>query len=153
MTNDPPIHLAQYQICDKRPHSEASVNVPVWITQSSLDGIQTMIKFCDGLQRGGNGTVPGSFELVMFYRTLRGAIDKAEEEHVKARMKNMTTITFTFDRWKEIHEELTARPTFRQATGREFQHWYDPSHVPGVTPVGVLDEAVIVLVEDERKDA
>lgn len=67
---DAPIHLPQNQ---KRPdgvREEASVVCPVWITQSSLDGIQAILHYCAGVEAAGKGRVPGSFELTMFYRTL-----------------------------------------------------------------------------------
>lgn len=78
MIIDPPIHLTQYNICKREPHCEPSVTVPVWLNQSRLDGLQTLIQFCKGMERSGQGIVPGSFELVMFYRTLRSSIDDAE---------------------------------------------------------------------------
>jgi hypothetical protein len=78
--NDKPIHLSAYLICDKQPYAEPSVTVPIWVTQSSLDGIQALIRFCEGMNAAGHGEINGSFELVMFHRTLRGCIDKAEKE-------------------------------------------------------------------------
>lgn len=78
--NDKPIHLAELEICKREPHSEPSVNVPVWITQSSLDGLQALIQFCNGAEHSGGGRVPGSFELIMFYRTLGSCIRKANAE-------------------------------------------------------------------------
>ena len=70
MTNDPPIHLPP----SAEPYTEASVTCPVWITQSSLDGLAMLIKFCEGMEASGRGKVPGSFELVVFYRTLKSCI-------------------------------------------------------------------------------
>lgn len=78
--NDRPIHLSQYSICSRQPNADDSVVVPVWITQSNLDGLQAMIQFCGGLEVAGKGRVPGSFELVMFYRQLQSAIRDAEEK-------------------------------------------------------------------------
>jgi hypothetical protein len=49
----------------------------VWITQSALDGICQLLTFCEGLERAGKGTIPGAFDLVMHYRQLREAVDKA----------------------------------------------------------------------------
>jgi hypothetical protein len=51
----------------------------VRITQSSLDGLQALIQWCDGFKHR-HDVVPGSFELVMFYRELRHSI----EEHLTA---------------------------------------------------------------------
>ena len=76
---DRPIHLAELTICHRDDHTEASVNVPVWITQSSLDGMLEVIKFLEGFRMGGNtGDIPGTFDLVMFYRTLKESIRNAE---------------------------------------------------------------------------
>lgn len=72
MMNDRPIHLRP----STQPHTEASVTCPVWLTQSSLDGMQAMIQFCSGMEAAGKGRIPGSFEIVMFYRTLCDAVRK-----------------------------------------------------------------------------
>jgi hypothetical protein len=58
-------------------HTEASVTVPVWIRQSSLDGICDLIAWCDGFRDAKGGTIPGAFELVMHYRTLISCINDA----------------------------------------------------------------------------
>ena len=81
--NDRPIHLEGLAICKKRAYTEASVTVPVCITQSSLDGLQAMIRFCEGMEAAGKGRISGSFELVMFYRTLSTCIATAEAEAQK----------------------------------------------------------------------
>lgn len=80
--NDKPIHLAEFEICKREPYSEPSVKVPVWITQSSLDGLQALIQYCNGVEASGKGRVPGSFELLMFYRTLGSCIRKANAEAI-----------------------------------------------------------------------
>lgn len=77
--SDRPIHLEGLAICNREPHSEPSVVVPVWITQSSLDGLFAMMQVCDGFEKSGKGRLNGWFELTMFYRTLRECIYKAEE--------------------------------------------------------------------------
>jgi len=77
---DGPIHLAEFSICKKQPHSESSVTVPVWITQSSLDGLQALIRFTYGLRASGKGSIPGEFELIMFYRQLASAIRSADNK-------------------------------------------------------------------------
>jgi len=80
MLSDRPIHLLEYEcICKRQPYTEPSVTVPVWITQSSLDGLQALIRYCEGYEHNGKGRVQGSFELVMFYRTLKECISKANE--------------------------------------------------------------------------
>lgn len=65
-------------------HTEASVTVPVWIRQSSLDGICDLIAWCDGFRDAKGGTIPGQFELVMHYRTMIDCIGKAKEAQKKA---------------------------------------------------------------------
>jgi hypothetical protein len=76
--NDRPIHLLEYEhICKKEPYSEPSVTVPVWITQSSLDGLNALIRYCEGYEHNGRGRVSGGHELVMFYRQLQTAISCA----------------------------------------------------------------------------
>lgn len=72
--NDRPIHLP-----------ERSVTCPVWITQENLDGLQALIKFLEGYEAAGKGTVSGSFELTMFYRQLRDAIS---EHYTKIRAES-----------------------------------------------------------------
>ncbi|MDP2621994.1 MAG: hypothetical protein Q8P46_17775 [Hyphomicrobiales bacterium] len=77
--SDRPIHLLEYShICRPQPHSEPSITVPVWITQSSLDGLQALIHFCEGFEKSGKGCVTGWFEITMFYRTIQGCIRKAD---------------------------------------------------------------------------
>ena len=68
--NDRPIHLPPSTV----PHQEPSVTCPVWITQSNLDGLQALIKWLEGFESAGKGRVPGSFELISFYRTLCSSI-------------------------------------------------------------------------------
>lgn len=65
-------------------HTEASVTVPVWIRQSSLDGICDLLAWCDGFRDAKSGTIPGQFELVMHYRTMIDCIGKAKEAQKKA---------------------------------------------------------------------
>ena len=77
---DRPIHLTNYSICKREPHSQPSVEVPVWITQSSLDGMQALIQFINGLEAAGKGQVPGGFDLIMFYRQLDSAIRNADNK-------------------------------------------------------------------------
>lgn len=79
MGNDKPIHLAEYDCSIKEEHSERCVNMNVCIRQSDLDGLFTLMSFCDGFSKSGNGTVPGSFELRMFYRNI-GATLYAEKD-------------------------------------------------------------------------
>ena len=78
--NDRPVHLAELSICHRERSTEPSVIVPVWITQSSLDGLQALIRFHEGLLAAGKGMVSGSHELTMFYRTLVSSIRDAEEK-------------------------------------------------------------------------
>src|SRR5258708_36436835 len=87
---DRPIHLAELMICHRDDHTEASVTVPLWITQSTLDGMIELIKFLDGLQRN-TGDVPGAFDLVMFYRTLANAIWSADNQ-ARAEAKRVAEI-------------------------------------------------------------
>lgn len=81
--NDKPLHLSELKICNREEYGggfkcEPSVTVPIWVTQSSLDGMQTLIQFLAGLEAAGKGQTPGGFELIMFYRTLVDCIYKAE---------------------------------------------------------------------------
>lgn len=53
--------------------------VSVWLPQDHLDGLNHLLHFVEALQKhGGQGRVPGYFELVMHYRMLRSAVYKAE---------------------------------------------------------------------------
>jgi hypothetical protein len=81
--NDRPLHLSELSICKKMPHTEASVCVPVVVTQSALDGLQAMIRFCEGMEAAGKGRISGSFELIMFYRALCHDIATVEAEAQK----------------------------------------------------------------------
>lgn len=81
--NDRPFHLAELSMYVKQAHTEPSVTVPVWITQSTLDGLQALIRFHEGHLAAGKGMVSGSHELIMFYRTLVDSIRKAEEKFKK----------------------------------------------------------------------
>ena len=58
-------------------YTEASVTVPVWVRQSSLDGICDLIAWCDGFRDAKGGTIPGIHELIMHYRTLTSCISSA----------------------------------------------------------------------------
>jgi hypothetical protein len=75
---DRPIHLAGLSITKKAPHTEDSVTLPIWITQSTLDGLFELMRFLGGMHVGGLGQIPGEFELIMFYRTIHNAIYEAE---------------------------------------------------------------------------
>ncbi len=46
---DRPIHLAEYSISKKEPFSESQVTVPVTLTQSHLDGLFSLINYCNGV--------------------------------------------------------------------------------------------------------
>ncbi len=79
--NDRPIHLLKYpSICTPKECQDDSVVVPVWITQSTLDGLQALIQFLAGVEGRGEGRVPGNHELVMFYRTLGSSISDANNK-------------------------------------------------------------------------
>ena len=73
--NDAPIHLRKLSYFESQEMQEDSVTVPIWITQSSLDGMCALIHYCHGVE----GTPPGSFELTMFYRTIKDCLLKAEK--------------------------------------------------------------------------
>jgi len=81
--NDRPMHLGDLKICRKHAHTDNSVIVPVWITQSNLDGLQALIHVVEGMNRDGKGQLSGSFELVMFYRNLVNCIREAERVAVE----------------------------------------------------------------------
>lgn len=75
--SDKIIHLSRYKnILKSSEDQEDSVTVPVWITQSAVDGLHDLLIYLDGLTRGGP-VVPGHFETVMFYRTIRSALGEA----------------------------------------------------------------------------
>jgi len=79
--SDRPIHLRKFEhICTPRPNTDDSVVVPVWLTQSNLDGLYTLIQFFNGLGAAGQGRVDGTFELTMFYRQLQSAISEANNK-------------------------------------------------------------------------
>ena len=65
MTNDKPIHLGQNH-----------VTLEVTLTQDNLDGLCSLIHWCEGFEKAGNGVVDGQFELIMHYRSLRSAINE-----------------------------------------------------------------------------
>jgi len=81
MTNDAPIHLRKYSFFEGLDNSEDSVTVPVRLTQSSLDGMNALINYCKGLEDSGKGKVPGSFELVIFYRTIKDCLAREDNRH------------------------------------------------------------------------
>lgn len=75
-----PIHLRQYSsICRIEENTDDAVIIPVWIRQSSLDGILAVISFLDGFSTSGKGDTSATFEVIMFYRTIRDCIEKAEK--------------------------------------------------------------------------
>ena len=63
MTNDLPIHLGIDSL---------KLNTDVF--QTHLDGLCALIHYCEGVEKSGKGRVPGSFELVMHYRSLISAL-------------------------------------------------------------------------------
>lgn len=67
-TNDTPIHLGK-----------ASQEIPVTLFQDHLDGLCTLIHFCNGLAAAGKGEVPGSFELVMHYQELKSRVNASKK--------------------------------------------------------------------------
>ena len=96
MFNDRPIHIAELTgIYTPTPHAEPSVTLPIWITQSSLDGLQALIRYCEGYEHNGKGRVTGGFELVMFYREIqhklyeanRVALERADAAHGEGEKK------------------------------------------------------------------
>ena len=75
--NDRPIRLPKHP----DPYQEPQCTIPIWITQSNVDGMQALIQWIDGFQRAGHqGNVPGGHELIMFYRTIASAVYKHNEE-------------------------------------------------------------------------
>ncbi len=77
---DKPIHLRHYPICEIKEHTEDCVHANIWITQSSLDGMNQVMSFLEGFEKSGKGRVDGAFELVMFYRTIRDCIEKESKK-------------------------------------------------------------------------
>jgi hypothetical protein len=74
--NDRPIHLPP----STEPSREPSITVPVWITQSNLDGLHALMQWLDGFIDAKGGTIPGHFELVMHFRQIRSAINNFKEK-------------------------------------------------------------------------
>lgn len=77
---DKPLHLAELGICKRERYTEPSVTVSIWVTQGSLDAIQSLIQTLTGMAHAGTN-VQGLFDLTMFYRTLCRNILDAETRH------------------------------------------------------------------------
>ena len=86
-----PIHLIRTEE-QKSTWQEASVKVPVWITQSSLEGIEQLIAWADGFESAKGGQVPGKFELVMFHRTIRANIIEAKKNEATLENKKPAAV-------------------------------------------------------------
>jgi hypothetical protein len=84
--NERPFHLAELAMYKHKPggYAEPSVTVPICVTQSALDGLNTLIRLLEGYQLAKSGQIPGHFELIMFYRTLTGSIHAANQHFVEA---------------------------------------------------------------------
>jgi len=63
----------------------------VWLTQSSLDALITIIHYFEGVAGAGKGQVSGSHELIMFYRTIVSSLEDAckESDKVNNRVANL----------------------------------------------------------------
>lgn len=76
----------QTYLKQSKPHGENFEIINDYIlTQSEMDGLNTLLNWCEGFMAGKGGTVPGFHEVVMFYRQLRSHIfdqRKKEEEDV-----------------------------------------------------------------------
>ena len=126
MINDPPIHLRRYPYFIPQLHTDDSVTIPVWLTQSSLDGLNALIHYCEGVENSGKGRVPGSFELIMFYRTIRDCLEKAikEQEKKETRLINVENkLKDTEERLKQATELLKTLLQARDA--KETETWFD----------------------------
>lgn len=77
---DSPLHLAELSICKRVEGTESSVVVPVWLTQSGLDGLYALLVASDGFSRSGQGQLPGVFAATMLYRSLANGVMQAERD-------------------------------------------------------------------------
>ena len=48
------------------------VTIPVW--QPTINGLYSLLNWLDGFESAGRGNVPGHFELVMHFRSLRASL-------------------------------------------------------------------------------
>lgn len=60
------------------PNIEKPLPVTVTVFPDYLRGLYALMYFIDGLERNGQGMVPGSFELTMHYRQLVASILEAQ---------------------------------------------------------------------------
>ena len=69
--HEPTIHCPP----NSKPHLEADIHLEkLWVTQSTLDGLNALVHWLQGFEAGGNhGRVPGHFDLVMHLRSMRSA--------------------------------------------------------------------------------
>lgn len=56
------------------PHTEPSATVPVWITETDLQGLTALVHWLDGFESAKPGQIPGAHELVMFVRRMNSAV-------------------------------------------------------------------------------
>lgn len=61
--NDEPIHL-----------KGDGVGVSITLRQSFVDGLYTLIVFCEGMRAAGRGDIPGHFEALMLYREIAARV-------------------------------------------------------------------------------
>lgn len=76
------IHLSDYK---KAPEGEPKCQpvyqktVTISVTQDEVDGINALIHWLSGYTEGhGGGRIPGHFNLVMLYRSMRAAMKSDE---------------------------------------------------------------------------
>lgn len=58
------------------------------LTQSEMDGLHTLLTWCEGFVAGKSGTIPGAFDSLMFYRSLAEHV--RDQQIRKQREKEIT---------------------------------------------------------------
>ena len=68
---------------------DGQLKIPdMWIDQEHIDGILALIYWGEGFEKAGNGNIPGRYELIMHYRILKEAVNKAKYEKTRSETKN-----------------------------------------------------------------
>lgn len=76
---EPIIHCLE----NDNPHIENGISYENFtVSQSTLDGLNTLIHYLRGFENGKSGCIPGHFELVMHYRNLQGYDKKNTDDNM-----------------------------------------------------------------------
>jgi hypothetical protein len=68
--HEPMIHLPK--------EKSGEIEFRMWTDQQTVDGLNALIHWLKGYERKGEGRVPGHFDLIMHYRSIRLAILSAK---------------------------------------------------------------------------